>query len=173
MRTLGLLFSPSGRLGRQAFVLAALGVYAAGIASQWLTAPGVMARGGIWPFAIVQVVLIWIWFSLHAQRIHDADRSVGIAVAAAMVYFLAVMGLVFLLRTLFGDISTETLDANAASAVTLILFIWIVAILSGAPGADFYWLGVLVLVAAALPLIFTVAVTLWAATRPSTHEQTT
>ena len=81
--------------------------------------------------------------------------------------------LVFLLGTLFGNVSTETRDANTASAVTLILFIWIVAILSGAPGADFYWLGVLVLVAAALPLIFTVAVTLWAATRPSAHEQTT
>ena len=80
--------------------------------------------------------------------------------------------LVFLLGTLFGNVSTET-HANAASAITLILFIWIVAILSGAPGADFYWLGVLVLVAAALPLIFTVAVTLWAATRPSIHEQTT
>ena len=173
MQTLRLLFSPSGRLGRKAFSLAAIGVYAAGVASQWLTAPGVMARGGIWPFAIVQVVLIWIWFALHAKRLHDADRSAGIAVAAAIVYFLAVMALVFLVRTLFGDASTETHDVNAAGAITLILFIWIVAILSGAPGADFHWLGVLVLVAAALPLIFTVAVTLWAATRPSTYEQTT
>jgi hypothetical protein len=51
------------------------------------------------------------------------------------------------------------------------LFIWIVAILSDAPGANFYWLGVLVLVAAALPIIFTVVVTLWAATRPSMEEQ--
>jgi len=69
MRTLRLLFSPSGRLGRQAFVFAAIGVYAAGVASQWLTAPGIITRGGIWPFAIVQVVLIWIWLALHAKRI--------------------------------------------------------------------------------------------------------
>ena len=173
MWTLRLLFSPSGRLNRQACVLAAIGVYAAGIASQWLTTPGIMARGGVWPFAIVQVVLIWIWFSFHVKRLHDADRSAGIAAAAAIVYFLAVMLLVLFLGALFGDVSTQTHDANAASAVTLILFIWIVAILSGAPGADLYWIGVLVLVAAALPIIFTVVVTLWAATRPSMQEQAT
>ncbi len=173
MWTLRLLFSPSGRLSRQAFVFAAIGVYAAGVVSQWLTAPGIMARSGVWPFAIAQVVLIWIWFSLHAKRLHDADRSAGIAAAAAIVYLLAVMLLLFLLGTLFGDVSTQTQDANATSALTLILFIWIVAILSGAPGADLYWLGVLVLVAAASPIIFTVAVTLWAATRPSIQEQTT
>jgi uncharacterized membrane protein YhaH (DUF805 family) len=171
MRTLRLLFSPSGRLGRQSFVLAAIGVYAAGVASQWLTAPGIMMRGGIWLFAIVQVVLIWIWFSLHAKRLHDADRSAGIAGAAAILYLLAVALLLVLLGSLFGDLSAQAHDPNATSALTLILFIWIVAILSDAPGANFYWLGVLVLVAAALPIIFTAGVTLWAATRPSMQEQ--
>ncbi|MGA8612978.1 MAG: hypothetical protein WB760_15030 [Xanthobacteraceae bacterium] len=173
MRALRLLFSPSGRLERQAFVFAAVGVYAAGVVSQWLTGPGIMAWGGVWPFATVQVVLIWIWFSLHAKRLHDADRSAGVAGAAAIVYFLAVMLLLFLLGTFFGEVSTSAHDLNATSALTLILFIWIVAILSGTPGANLYWLGVLVLVAAALPIIFTVAVTLWAATRPSMQEQTT
>jgi uncharacterized membrane protein YhaH (DUF805 family) len=171
MWTLRLLFSPSGRLGRQAFVLAAVGVYAAGAASQWLTAPGIMARGGVWPFAIVQVALIWIWFSLNAKRLHDASRSAGIAVAAAIVYFFAVMLLLVLLGAFFGGISAQAQDASATGALTLILLIWIVAILSGAPAANVYWLGVLVLVAAALPIIFTVAVTLWAATRPSIQEQ--
>jgi uncharacterized membrane protein YhaH (DUF805 family) len=168
-----LLFSPSGRLGRQAFILAAVGVYAAGLASQWLTSPGVIARGGIWPFAVVQVLLIWIWFSLHAKRLRDADRSAGIAGAAAILYLLAITLLLVLLATLFGDFSKDLHDPNATSAITLILFIWIVAILSGAPGADLYWLGVFVAVAATLPIIFMVAVTLWAATRASIQEQTT
>jgi uncharacterized membrane protein YhaH (DUF805 family) len=173
MRTLRLLFSPSGRLGRQAFVLAAIGVYAVGVASQWLTAPGIMARGGVWLFGIVQVVLIWIWFVLHAKRLRDADRSAGVAAAAAIVYFLAVMLLLFLLGTVFGDLSTEAHDPNATGALTLILIIWAAAILSDASAADFYWLGVLVSVAAALPIVFTLAVTLWAATRPGVQEQTT
>ena len=173
MQTLVLLFSPSGRLNRRAFVLVAIGVYAAGLASQWLTSPGIMARGGVWPFAVVQALLIWVWFSLHAKRLHDADRSAGIAGAAAILYLLAITLLLVLLGTLFADFSKDAHDPNATSALTLILFIWIVAILSGAPGADLYWLGVVVLVAAALPTIFAVAVTLWAATRPSLQEQTT
>jgi uncharacterized membrane protein YhaH (DUF805 family) len=173
MRTLRLLFSPSGQLERRDFVLAALGVYTAGAASQWLTAPGVITHSGVWPFAIVQVVLIWIWFSLHAKRLHDADRSAGIAAAAAILYLLAVALLLVLLSSLFGDLSAQAHDPNATSALTLILFIWIVAILSDAPGANFYWLGVLVLAAAALPIIFTFVVTLWAATRPSIQEQAT
>jgi uncharacterized membrane protein YhaH (DUF805 family) len=173
MRTSRLLFSPSGLLGRQAFVLAVIGVYAAGLASQWLTAPGVVARGGVWPFAVVQVTLTWIWFSLHAKRLRDADRSVGVAAAAAIVYFLALMLLLVLLGTVFGEVSNEAHDANETSALTLILFIWIIAILSGAPGANLYWLGVLILVIAALPIIFTAAVTLWATILPSVEEQTT
>jgi uncharacterized membrane protein YhaH (DUF805 family) len=173
MQTLRFLFSPSGRLRPLAFILAALSVYAAGAASQWLTAPGIVMRGGVWPFALVQVLLTWIWFSLHAKRLHDADRSALIAGAAAMLYLLAIALLLLLVGTLSGDLLTHADDPNATSALTLILFIWIVAILSGAPGADFYWLGVCVLVVAALPIIFTVAVTLWAATRPTLEEQTT
>ena len=173
MRTLRLLFSPFGRLNRQVFALAAIGVYGAGMASQWLTTPGIMAQGGVWPFAIVQVVLIWIWFALHAKRLHDADRSAGIAGAAAILYLLAIALLLVLLGPLFADFSKEAHDPNATSALTLILFIWIVAILTGASDANFYWLGVLLLVAAALPIIFAVAVTLWAATCPSLQEQTT
>jgi uncharacterized membrane protein YhaH (DUF805 family) len=173
MKMLRLLLSPSGRLGQGTFVLSALSVYAAGVASQWLTAPGIIIRGGIWPFVLVQVLLIWIWFSLHARRLHDADRSAGIAAAAAVLYLVAIFVLVFFLGTLFGDASTQIHDTNTASAITLILFIWIVAILSGAPDANFYWLGVLLLVAAALPIIFAVGVTLWAATRPSMERQAT
>jgi len=173
MRTLRLLFSPSGRLNRQAFVLAAIGVYAVGVVSQWLTAPEIIAHSGFWPFAIVQVLLIWIWFSLHAKRLHDADRLVGLAAAVGILYFLIVMLLLFVLGTFFGDASTRPNDSDATGALTLILFIWIVAILSGAPSSNFYWLGVLVFVAAVLPIILAMAVTLWAATRPSMEEPTT
>jgi uncharacterized membrane protein YhaH (DUF805 family) len=173
MRTLGLLFSPSGRLGRQAFVLAVMGVYAAGVASQWLTTTRIMALGGVWPFGVVQILLVWIWFSLHAKRLHDADRSAGTAAAAAIIYFLAVALLLVLLGAFFGGIAAQTQDPNATGALTLILFIWIIAILSGAPAANIYWLGVVILVAAALPIIFSAAVTLWAATRPSIQEQAT
>ena len=78
MQALRFLFSPSGRLRPQAFAVAAIAVYAAGLASQLLTTPRVIARDGLWPFAMVQVVLVWVWFSLHAKRLRDADRSIGL-----------------------------------------------------------------------------------------------
>jgi len=172
MRTLRLLFSPSGRLERQAFVLAAIGVYAAGVASQWFTAPGVITRGGIWPFALAQVLLTWVWFSLHAKRLHDADRSVGLAASAAILYFLTVLLLLSLLGTFLDGATRQTGDINATSAMTLILFVWIIAVLTAPPSTNFYWLGIVVFVVAVSPIIFAMAVTLWAATGPSAEEQT-
>jgi uncharacterized membrane protein YhaH (DUF805 family) len=171
MGILGLLFSPSGRLSRQAFALAVLSVYAVGMASQWLTAPGIITRGGVWPFALVQVLLIWAWFSLHAKRLRDADRSPGLAASAAILYLFALFLLLFLLEAFSDDATQQASDPNSTSAMTLILFIWVLAILTISPSTDFYWLGVLVLVVVFFPIIFAMAVTLWAATRPSMEEQ--
>jgi uncharacterized membrane protein YhaH (DUF805 family) len=171
MQTLRFLFSPSGRLRPRDFIVAALAVYAAGVASQWLTSPGLVAGSGLLPFAVVQVLLIWVWFSLHTKRLRDADRSLGLAVAASIFYFLFLTLLLYLLGAFFGDASTHPDDLNATGALTLILFVWIVAILSGAPDSNFYWLGLLVFVIAVLPVILAIAVTLWAATRPRADEQ--
>lgn len=173
MRALRFLFSPSGRLGPQAFAFGVVAVYAAGVVSQWLTAPSIMIHSGVWPFAVIQILLIWIWFSLHAKRLHDADCSVGPPAAASILYFLALILLLFLLETFFGDNLMRSNDPNTTSALTLILFIWIVAILSDAPSSNFYWLGVLVFVGAVLPIVLAMAVTLWAATRRSIEEPTT
>jgi uncharacterized membrane protein YhaH (DUF805 family) len=174
MEPLRFIFSPSGRVGPQAFTLAAIGIYVAGVASQCLTSNGLIIRGGVWPFAIVQVMLIWIWFSLHAKRLRDADRSVGLAAAASALYLVAVLLLLFLLGTFFGDGSSrQAADSNSTGALSLILFIWIIAILSDAPGASFYWLGILICVMALVPIVFAVAVTLWAATRSGLEERTT
>ena len=172
MPTLRLLFWPSGRLGRQAFVLTATAIYAAGVASQWLTVPAIITRGGVWPFALAQVLLTWIWFCLHARRLHDADRSVGLAACAAILYFLIVFLLLFMLETFLDDATGKASDLNATSAMTLILFIWIVAILTASPSTSFYWIGVLIFFVAIFPIIFAIAVTLWAATRPSMEEHT-
>ena len=96
MEALRFLFSPSGRLSPQAFLFGAFAVYAAGAASQLLTMPAVMSRGGPWLFAAAQALLIWIWYVLHAKRLHDADRSVAPAVAASILYGLAIILLLIL-----------------------------------------------------------------------------
>jgi len=65
-------------------------VYLVGAASHLLTVPDVLGHAGLWPFVIVQGVLIWIWFVLHAQRLHDAGRGSGLAVGVALLYILSI-----------------------------------------------------------------------------------
>jgi hypothetical protein len=167
MQSLGFLFSPSGRLQPRAFVFAAGAVYAAELASQWLTAPAVTARAWLWPFLIVQAVLLWIWFALHASRLRDGGRSIGLAAGASVLYALSLVLLLIIATAFAGGSGTQPNDPNATGALTLILLVWIVAILSGSHSFDFIWVIVAILtVMALLPIVVAFAVTLWAATRP-------
>src|ERR1700724_2699673 len=85
MDSVGLFFASSGRVGKQDFALAAMGLYAAVIASQMLTLQWVVMRIGVWPFAIAQASLLWLWFALHANRLRDAGRSPAPAVGVAVI----------------------------------------------------------------------------------------
>jgi len=166
MQALRFLFSPSGRLEPRTFITAVIVVYAAGVASQLLTLPAILAHGGPWPFAASQAVLTWIWFALHARRLHDAGRSVGLAAGAAVLYALAV-ALLLVVATAFFTIAAGSAD-SATGALGLILFVIVINILIHAPSVDIGWYIVLALVVmACLPFIVAACVTLWAATRPS------
>lgn len=168
MRALRLLFSPSGRLSPQTFVIGVVLVYLAGIASQVLTLLEVMARSGPWAFAVGQALLIWIWFVLHAKRLRDAGSGIGLAAGASLLYALAVVLLLIVAASFYSPLAGQVPDANTASALGLLLLVSIVAILVGSPHYDLAWLVVVILVVIAfVPVIVAVAVTLWAATRPS------
>jgi len=172
MPAMRLLFSPSGRLRPQAFAIAAAAVYVAGITAQSLTVPEVLARAGLWPFAAVQALLVWIWFVLHAKRLRDAGRGVGLAAGVSLLYALSVALLIILAALFSGTLAGQVPDANAASALGLILLISIIADLLGSPHYDLTSLtaAILLLIAIA-PVILAVVVTLWAATRPSVEGE--
>ncbi len=110
MQALRFLFSTSGRLAPQAFVTAVIAVYVAGAAAQYFTVPNILAHAGLWPFAAVQAVLIWIWYALHARRLHDAGRSTGLAAGAATLYALSVVLLLILATGLFATSAVGTTD---------------------------------------------------------------
>ena len=154
------------------FIVAAIAVYVAGAASHLLTAPDVLARAGLWPFIMAQALLIWIWFVLHAKRLHDAGRGVGIVTAVSILYTLSVALMIIIAASFYGAVAGEMPDANSAGALGLILFVWIVAILLGTPHYDLAWLMVAILLLIALvPIALAVAVTLWAASQPSNKER--
>jgi len=149
-----------------------MAVYVAGAASHLLTAPDVMARAGLWPFIVAQALLIWIWFVLHTKRLHDAGHGVGLATAVSILYTLSVALMIIIAASFYGAVAGEVPDANSAGALGLILFVWIVAILLGAPHYDLAWLMVaILLLIALLPIALAVAVTLWAAGQPSSEER--
>src|SRR5262249_61439067 len=90
MHKLVTFLSPQGRLRPQPFITSIAVVYVVGAASHWLTLPDVTARVGLLPFAAAQALLTWIWFILHAKRLHDAARGYGFAGAGApfFLFFL-------------------------------------------------------------------------------------
>jgi uncharacterized membrane protein YhaH (DUF805 family) len=167
------LFSPFGRLAPQPFVAAVLAVYAAGIGAQWLTMQQVLAHAGIWPFAIAQVLLIWIWYVLHARRLHDAGRPVDLAAGAAALYALSIVLLLIVAMNFFTPSAGGT-DPNATAALNIVLLIAVIAALTQTSGHDVGGLILaLCIVMAFLPVIVAVAVTCWAATQPSAAEPKT
>ena len=173
MQALRFLFSPSGRLRPQAFAVAVIVVYAVGAASQWLTVPGVVARNGLWPFVLAQAVLIWVWFGLHAKRLHDADCSAGLAAGASLLYALSVVLLLIVATAFFTTSPSAATGANPTGALGVILLLSIVTTLAGSSSYDLGWVVVVILmVLAFLPIVVAFAVTLWAATRPSANEPT-
>ncbi len=166
MQALRFLFSPSGRLPPQAFIIAAGAVYVLGVAAQWLTVPAVIDRAGLWPFVVAQVLLVWVWFALHAKRLHDGGRGAGAAAGVAVLYALSVALLIILAASFFN--TGEATDINSASALGLILFVLVVSVLLGSTHYDLAWAMVAILTAVALvPVIVAVIFTLWAAKLPA------
>jgi uncharacterized membrane protein YhaH (DUF805 family) len=172
MHTPSLLFSPSGRLAPQPFIYGAVAIYLFGAASQLLTRPDLMLRGGLWLFAASQAILIWTWFALHAKRLRDAGAPTGLAAGVSLLYALSVV-LLLIIGAAFFDTSAASagLDANATSALGLILLIAIFTILSGGGAYDLTWVVVAILALLAfLPIIAALTLSLWAATRPSVES---
>jgi hypothetical protein len=167
MQALHFLFSPSGRLRPQAFIIAIVAVYVAGGASHGLTTADVIARVGLWAFVAVQALLVWIWFALHAKRLHDAGRGAGLAAGVALLYVLSIALLVIVAAAFFNTAAVDGADPSSATALGLILLVAVVAALAGSAHYDIAWLLVAALTLAAfVPVIVALMFTLWTATRP-------
>ena len=162
------IFSPGGQLRPRPFILGIAAVYAAGVASHWLTTPDASAQMGLWAFAAVQAALTWLWFVLHAKRLHDAGRADGLARAVALLYALSIVFLLILAMNFFAGSRGLMGNAGATSALELILFLYIIQTLAGSIPHDLgsIVIGVLTLFAFA-PVVVALFFTLWTATRPS------
>jgi hypothetical protein len=167
-QSLSFLLSPRGILRPKAFLAAAILVYAVGAASHVLTTPGVIATAGPWPFAAIQAVLIWLWFALHSKRLRDAGVGSGLTAGVAVLYALSVVLLVIVEASFASAISGQTGDAKAASGLELILLVSVIALLLSSAHYDSASAVVALLLAVEfIPIVLALAMTAWAASRPS------
>jgi hypothetical protein len=166
------VISPAGRLRPQPFLAAIAAVYIAGALSHWLTVPDVTARVGLWAFAAAQAVLIWLWFVVHAKRLHDAGRREGLAIAVALLYMLSLVLLLLLATNFFAGSEAGSLgSASATSALELVLLLYIMMTLSGPMQYDLAWIVVVILTLFAIvPVLIALFFSLWTATRTSAAQ---
>jgi uncharacterized membrane protein YhaH (DUF805 family) len=167
MYAVSFLLSPRGRLSAQPFIAATLVVYLLGIASQFLTTADVLRHGGLWLFIAAQSLLVWIWFCLHAKRLHDAGRSIGLAVGIALFYLFSVVLLLIIADGLFTTFNLPLGDANAGGALWLIVVLYIVGALAGSAQYDLAWIVVAILsFMAIMPVVLAFGATVWSASLP-------
>ena len=168
MQAVQLLLSPGGRLRPQPFVYGAAGVYLFGVASHLLTTPDLIRHGGLWPFIAAQILLLWIWYVLHAKRLHDAGRGGGMAVAVGLLYVLSVVLLLIVADSFFNTSGDLMGNAPATSALELILLLYVIVTLIGSPHYDLAWLLVVILMLIGFaPIVVAVIFSVWTARRPS------
>jgi len=153
------------------FIYGALGVYLFGAASHLLTTPDVLTRAGLWPFVAAQILLVWIWFVLHAKRLRDAGRGSGLAMAVDLLYVLS-MGLLLIVADSFFNTSGGLMgNAGATSALELILLLYVIVTLVGSPHYDLAWLMVVLLMLIGFaPTVVALLFTAWTARRPSVEN---
>jgi uncharacterized membrane protein YhaH (DUF805 family) len=121
-----------------------------------------MLRAGLAPFALVQAIAIWCWFCLHAKRLRDADRRIGVAVAIAVLYALAVILFLLLVALImpFDDVA-ETARAGDVPALPLLI-----ATLTAEAGI-FAYVAAAILALVVAPVPMAIGFSICSATRPA------
>jgi hypothetical protein len=164
------MLSPTGRLAPRPFAVAIFLIYAVGFAAQTLLAPAVPKAIGLGSFVLVQALLIWIWFALHAKRLRDAGCGVGGAAGIAALCALAVL-LFILLTAVFQQAATADPDEDWRF-LGLVAISYVFTLISN--GTDFgafgFVLAALLLLAIA-PFLIALGFSVWTGTRPRTSEQ--
>jgi hypothetical protein len=152
MESLALLFSARGRLAPRAFAAGAAVVYGTALLSFLLISPPVMLRVGC-------------WFCLHAKRLRDADRQIGVAVAIVVLYALAVILFLLLVALImpFGDV------AQTARADDVLALLLLIAALTAESGI-FAYVAAAILALVIAPVPMAIGFSIWAATRPAVRS---
>ena len=148
-----------GGIGRGPFMAGAVAIYLAGAAGQFLTAPPVLAYAGLWPFLTLQILLLGVWYALHAQKLRDGGRGIVAVQGIAVIHGLAIMLLVIV-----GVFYLENTTAAGWTPESLLLVRQLVTFSRGAGDLPTH-LGLVACAVLLIPPIFSV----WAARQPESR----
>jgi len=166
MDPLALFLSASGRVASRPFGYAVVIVYVVGFASQILLGAPVIARSGLWPFALTQAALTWMWFALHAKRRRDAGAGPGAAAGIAILYALSIALLLLVLAFFLSVASQDANNTDASQIAGFLIVFYLLALFSHDMGSIGGFIMAL-LVTACAPAIIAIAYSIFAGTRPS------
>ena len=152
-------------------MLAIIVVYLLRLASHALTAPHWLGRGGLFAFALAQILLLWSWYALHVKRLRDAGYAPAPAIGIALIYLLALilllMILAFFMQAAQQSIASgDTLPSSGVLALYMLMFLLGMLASPGTLDMLDLYAALLALVLAS-PLLIVTGFTIWAATRPS------
>jgi uncharacterized membrane protein YhaH (DUF805 family) len=165
------IFSASGRLARKPFALAITLLYVASFASQVLLAPPVMVRASVVPFAVVQAVVTWFWYVLHARRLREAGRGTGGAVAVAILYALAIVLLMLLIVPIL-EPSESAPDQPGLTFIGIWLAIFLFAAFTAQAELGFlYYVTLAILLLVLTPFLLGLFFSIWTGSRPPLPEK--
>ena len=159
--------SPAGRLAPTPFALGAVVVYVLSFLSQILISPPLLSATGLGLFALVQGLLAWSWFCLHARRLRDSGRAIAPATGIAIVYGLAMVLLLMLIVLVVAEPAAyQSVGAKGVPLKDLLIPFFLLAVLSSDSGL-FAYVMVAILVLSLLPMLIAVGFSLWAWSRPT------
>jgi uncharacterized membrane protein YhaH (DUF805 family) len=169
MKLLAALLSASGRIAPRPFSLGVVLVYGLSFFSQVLISPPATACVGVWPFVLVQAVLTWAWFALHARRLRDASRPTGPALGIAILYALAIVLLMLLIELIVGpSAAAPATEPPRLDPVKLWVFLLLPGALVGqAGGGFFYYLALFILVLILAPMAIAIGFSIRTGKLPS------
>jgi uncharacterized membrane protein YhaH (DUF805 family) len=161
--------SATGRIAPRPFAVGVIAVYALSFLSQVLMSQPVTVRFGILPFTILQALLTWAWFALHARRLRDAGRPISPAVAIAVLYALAMVLLMLLADQIIGpDVTAVGTDVPRRSFSDAWVFLLLIsAFLGEATLGLFHILALAILALILIPVAIAIGFSIWTGTRPA------
>jgi uncharacterized membrane protein YhaH (DUF805 family) len=162
MDALALFTSPAGRIARKPFAIGVVVVYLVSFGSRTLLASPAVAQGGLAPFMVAQLLIVWAWYVLHAKRLRDAQRSPASAVAVAVVYGFAIALMALIAVELAPRPgAVDAAGQPSAGWAEILIVLYLLALFSGEPhlgifGTILVALMVLVLAPIVITLVFSI-----------------